>query len=108
MKPSVSLPQGFQNEAELEAIYNFCDNDHVKREKILESHQKATVERIKKEAVVLAVQDTTYVDYTPHPHTDGLGILTDDKHQGMLLHTTLAVTLARVPLGLIDQQILYR
>ena len=102
MKPSVSLPQCVQNEAELEAMYDFCDNDQVKRAKILESHQTATVERIKKEAVVLAVQDTTYVDYTHHPHPDGLGILTEDKPQGMLLHTTLAVTLARVPLGLID------
>jgi hypothetical protein len=108
LKPSVSLPQCFEERTKLEAMYDFCDNEHVKREKIMESHRKATTERIKKESVVLAVQDTTYVDYTHHPQTTGLGILSDKNHQGMLLHTTLAVTPEREPLGLIDQQIIYR
>ena len=89
-------------------MYDFCDNVHVNREKLLESHQKATADRIKKEKVVLAVQDTTYVDDTHHLCTEGLGSWSDKNHQGMLLHTTLAVTPERVALGRIDQQIIYR
>lgn len=108
LKPRVSLPRCFEERAKLEGMYDFCDNEHVKREEIMESHRKATTDRMKKGSIVLAVQDTTYVDYTHHQQTEGQGLLADDKHQGMLLHTTLAVTPEREPLGMIEQQIIYR
>src|SRR5437016_12162623 len=54
---------------------------------------------------VLAVQDTTYLDWTAHPHTTGLGPLAAPSHQGLLAHTTLALTPERVPLGLLAQQV---
>ena len=38
----------------------------------------------------------------------GLGKLHDDKHQGLLLHTTLVTIPGRMPLDLIDQQVIYR
>ena len=107
-RPSTSLPQCFESEAELDAIYDFCDNQHVDHEAILESHYQATQGRIKEHPVVLAHQDTSYVNYTHHPETTNLGILHDPNHQGLLLHPTLVTTPERIPLGLIDQQILYR
>jgi hypothetical protein len=108
MRPEASLPKCFQSEAELDAMYDLCDNPHIRREAMLESHYTATTERISRHKIVLAVQDTTYVDYTNHPATKGLGILHDTQHHGFLLHTTLAVTPQRVSLGLMDQQIIYR
>ena len=54
--------------------------------------------------VVLAVQDTTLLDYTHHPATTGLGPL-DRGHQGFLVHSTLAFTSERLPLGLLAQQV---
>ena len=63
---------------------------------MLASHVGATRRRVRGEAVVLAVQDTTSLDYTGHPATTGLGVLNDAKHQGFLVHTTLAITPERV------------
>lgn len=108
LKPSASLPEGFKNEAELEARYDFGDNEAIERNPILASHVLATLERIRTESIVLAVPDPTYVDYSHHPSTKGLGMLADDTHQGLLLHPTLVVTTAQVPLGLIDEPIIYR
>jgi len=55
--------------------------------------------------VVLAVQDTTELDYSHHPATKGLGTLHRKKQQGMLMHTSLVVTPERIPLGIIHEQI---
>ena len=107
-KPSVSLPQCFENKASLKAAYNFFDNPDKDPEAILASHYDATYERISVEPIVLAVSDTTEVDYTHHSSKKGLGYLHDLNHHGFLLHSTLVVTPENVPLGLLDQQIIYR
>ena len=55
--------------------------------------------------LVLAVQDSTYLDWTDHPTTKDLGPLAAPSHQGLLAHTTLAITPEHVPLGLLQQQV---
>ena len=40
---------------------------------VLTAHSEATIERIKQHRVVLAPQDTTTLNYTAHPMTEGLG-----------------------------------
>ncbi len=107
-RPNVSLAPSFDDKAGLKAMYDFCDNPHVSRDAILKSHSQATARRVATERVVLAVQDTTRVDYSHHPATSGLGILEDEQQRGVLLHSTLMVTPNRVPLGLIDQPVIYR
>src|SRR5688500_10742922 len=103
--PSQSLPEACEDGAHLKAAYRFFDNAKVKPAELLRSHVRATTERLGNEAVVLAVQDTTMLDYTAHPATTGLGMLNDVKHQGFLVHTTLAITPEQVPLGLLAQQV---
>jgi hypothetical protein len=78
------------------------------REAILKSHYLALPERLNRENIVLAVSDTTEVDYSHHQSKQGLGYLHDLNHHGFLLHSTLVVTPSSVPLGLLDQQIIYR
>jgi hypothetical protein len=56
-------------------------------------------------ARVLAVQDTTLLDWTHHPATTGLGPLAKAEQQGLLAHSTLAITEERVPLGVLAQQV---
>lgn len=107
-RPSASLPEGIDDPAALKGLYRFMENDRIEREAVLTCHYRATAERCAREAVVLAVQDTTEVDYTHHPATAGLGVLGDRRHRGFLLHSTLAITPAQVPLGLLDQQVIYR
>ena len=83
-KPSVSLPQCFDNQAELKAAYRFYDNPSINREAILRSHYLATQERLNQENVVLAVSDTTEVDYSHYQSKQGLGYLHDLNHHGFL------------------------
>ena len=103
--PSQSLPEACEDAAQLKAAYRFFDNEKVTPSAMLRSHVRSTMLRGAGEPVVLAVQDTTSVDYTAHPGTTGLGVLNDVKHQGFLLHTTLAITPERVSLGLLAQEV---
>jgi hypothetical protein len=103
--PDQSLPEACEDGAQLKAAYRFFDNKKVTPAAVLASHVQSTTARIAGEAVVLAVQDTTSLDYTAHPATTGLGVLNDVKHQGFLVHTTLAITPERVPLGLLAQEV---
>ncbi len=70
-------------------------------------HYESTVNRVAKENVALAVQDTTYLNYTAHPDTEGLGPIgnrNDDGAIGLVLHDTLAFNLEGTPLGLMNVQ----
>jgi transposase-like protein/transposase Tn5 family protein len=104
-RPTASLPDACVDGAQLKAAYRFFDNAAVTPEAVLASHVAATRERMTQVPVVLAIQDTTELDYTSHPATTGLGFLNDLKHQGLLVHTTLALTPERLPLGLVAQQV---
>src|SRR5262249_4099680 len=44
--------------------------------------------------VVLAIQDTSYLNYSHHPHRQGLGPIGDSQSnaQGLIMHSTLIVT----------------
>jgi hypothetical protein len=107
-KPMESIPGVSKSWGETKAAYRFFDNDAVTLEKILQPHKDAVVERMKKEAVVLLPQDTTELDYTTKPKTQGLGKLQHQMRQGMHLHPTIAVTPDRVCLGVVDAQVLIR
>ena len=104
-QPSASLPEATDDAATLKAAYRFSDNDYVRAEAMLKSHVRSTKARLQTVPLVLAVQDTTYLDWTDHPHTSGLGPLAAPSHQGLLAHTTLALTPERVPLGLLQQPV---
>lgn len=68
-------------------------------EKIFSSHKAATLERIKKEKVVLLPQDTSEINYSSKTDIDGLGPLKTESHRGFLLHPVLAITPERLCLG---------
>ncbi len=57
-------------------------------------------------AVVLAVQDTWHPNYTAHPTTEGLGPINtkQDSAIGLILRDTMAFSVERTPLGLLDVQ----
>lgn len=104
-QPSASLPDATDDPATLKAAYRFFANDDICAAAMLASHVQATTQRLHTVPLVLAVQDTTYLDWTAHPHTRGLGPLAAATHQGLLAHTTLALTPEHVPLGLLQQQV---
>lgn len=102
--PDAPLPHALQKPGELKAAYRFFDNDKAIPASILGGHARATLRRCASQAIVLVPQDTTYIDYTAHPETEGLGPLGNHKGRGIVCHTTLAVTPEGVPLGLLAQK----
>lgn len=103
--PEASLSNCSDGSKAMKATYRFFSNAYFGKEDILKSHQLKTIERIKKEKIVLALQDTTSIDYTAFTKTKGLGVLETKKSKGVLVHTTLAVNLLKEPLGIISQDI---
>jgi len=104
-RSSSALTEVCEDWAGQKAGYRFFANEGVRPESILASHRQATVERMGRAAVVLAVQDTTTLNYSAHQETSGLGPLSTGQQQGLVVHTTLAVTPERTPLGILDQQV---
>jgi hypothetical protein len=104
-RPMASLPEACGSAAELKAAYRFFDNEAIAPAELLASHVSATYERAVHVPVVLAVQDTTEGDWTAPGATTGLGPLGHPKHQGVMVHSTLAVTPERVPLGVLAQDV---
>jgi hypothetical protein len=100
-RPEASLPQALEDGAALKAAYRFFDNADIAHEKILASHVASSLKRLKGHEIILAVQDTTFIDYSGHAHTEGLGPLNAKGGWGMLCHGTLAFTPARLPLGVL-------
>jgi len=104
-RPGAALPEACGDRATLKAAYRFFDNAAIDPQNLLDSHVDATLARHATVPLVLAVQDTTELDWTAHPATTGLGPLGHPAHRGLHVHTTLAFTPERVPLGLLAQQV---
>jgi hypothetical protein len=106
-QPQAFINQACEDWAATKAAYRFFDNEEVKPEAILSPHHERVCERMQGQGVVLAIQDTTELDYSAHPKTKGLGPIGNkcEGVQGLLLHTTLAVTGQGLPIGLLTQQI---
>lgn len=104
------INQACEDWADTKAAYRFFDNPKVTPDQILSPHYQRTVKRMKSYPLVLAVQDTSFLNYTHHPQTEGLGeIGTKAQNQrGFGMHSTLAVTPEGLPLGLLTQQFFQR
>ena len=103
-KPNVSIPSAcYKGWAELKAAYRFFDNEKVTANKILLPHKHATIERIKKEKVVLIPQDTTQFHFYDK-NLEGMGVLSHANETGFLSHISMAVTPEGVNLGIISNQ----
>jgi hypothetical protein len=107
-QPTAPLALALHGDAgQTKAAYRFFKNAQVDLPTLLHPHYEATVRRLAAHPRVLVVQDTTSLNYTPHPATTGLGPINtrSDGAQGLKLHDTLALTPEGVPLGLVDIQV---
>jgi hypothetical protein len=104
-KPTANIPQACGSAKAAKAAYRFLDNENVQWPAILAPHYEATAARIREQRVVLAAQDTTTLNYSTHPHTEGLGYICDSEQvRGLIVHDTMTFTTEGVPLGLLDLQ----
>ncbi len=101
--PTAPIPQACGSWGEAKAAYRFFNNDAVEPEAILAGHVQATIQRCQLHPVVLCPQDTTKLNYSTHPNTQGLGPISNnrDKTIGLFLHSTLALSPGGQPLGIL-------
>jgi hypothetical protein len=65
-----------------------------------------TLERVTEQGTILAIQDTTTLDFTHHPATRNLGPIGGSAaRRGLKMHSVLAVTPDGLPLGLLHQEV---
>jgi len=105
-RPTASLTQACSSRAKTKAAYRFLDHERTTMDTLLQPHYRSTHARLRDEAIVLAVQDTSTLNYTAHAATDGLGPIGSKAEgpQGLHLHSTLAFSVQGTPLGFIDVQ----
>lgn len=108
-QPLSPISAACQDWAGVKGAYRFFDNEKVTAAKILQPHFERTIERMCSHERVFAIQDTTYLDYTDHPATQGLGPIGTkaQKRQGLVKHTTLVVSASGVPLGCLTDTVVY-
>ncbi|MEH2058846.1 IS4 family transposase [Nostoc sp.] len=104
-KPSSSIPQASGTWAETKATYDFWDSPYIQPSMIRQGHIDASVERIVQQDVVLAIQDTTELNYTSHKALSGTGYLDSKYAQGLKVHTVFTADPQGIPLGIIEQQV---
>jgi hypothetical protein len=106
-KPTASIPQACGSWTEAKGAYRFLENEAIVPASIRQPHHQATLQRVLSHPLVLAIQDTTALNYSTHPATEGLGPIGSHspKTIGLLLHSTLAVTPTGQPLGFVHNAV---
>jgi hypothetical protein len=113
-KPRAQIPQACLSadmacgsRAKAKAAYRFFDHASTTMDAILQSHYEASAARIAAHPVVLAVQDTTSLNYNTQPAIENLGPIGSraDTWLGLIVHDTMAFTPEGLPLGLVDVQV---
>ena len=99
--PSKSIPKLSKGWKETIAAYRFFNNKNITADKILSSHKKATLERIKAEELVLIAQDTTEICFTGRKKIKGIGYLNSQTSHGFFFHPSIAMIPNKLCLGTI-------
>ncbi len=103
-RPEGSIPQASGDWSQTCAAYRFLDNEAVQPADIIAAHRMRTLERAAREPWMLAVSDSTSLNYSQHAATRGLGPIRTrrDKTLGLWMHSLVAFTPPGVPLGILD------
>jgi hypothetical protein len=91
--------------AETKGAYHFFSHSDINSETILEAHRKATFERARQFNTLLAIQDTSILDFDSHKNTKELGPTVRsnkgvDSKKGLICHTALILSEEGTPLGI--------
>ncbi|NEP57769.1 MAG: IS4 family transposase [Symploca sp. SIO2G7] len=104
-QPNASVTQAARDNAALQGIYEFWANRRVKASSILAAHRDSTLERVAGEKIVLAVQDTTELNFGKRTKKQGLGSLSSPDAKGLFVHSVFCVSSLGVPLGVLHQKV---
>lgn len=102
-RPGAPLPHIFPGKNEQRAAYRLLSNGNVDGDDIMEPHRESLVEkmRVERRSVMLAVQDTTTLNYSNLGEVEDL-VSIGGKGEGLFVHMGLAVTENRRPLGIYE------
>ena len=102
-----SVTRRCADRAKTVAAYRFFSNPKISMYALLEAHREAAIERMRAHPVVLVPQDTTSLNYSAHPGTEGLGPIgtkLEGGPIGLMLHNSHAFTPQGVPLGVVSAE----
>lgn len=110
--PECSINQACSGWAQTKAAYRFFANEKIDYKEIIRAHRLKSSVRAQEHKTILAIQDTSYMVYTDHPATKGLGEISvkEGKNvkqiysKGLVSHSCLAITTEGLPLGILDQK----
>jgi len=96
-QPHASVPQASGDWAATQAAYDFWASGRIKAEAIRQAHQRSTRERVKPHPIVLAIQDTTELNFSHHKSKVGMGYLDSAICQGLKVHSVFCSSAEGVP-----------
>ena len=108
LQASQSIPAACQGAAEIKGAYRWLEQEKVTEVQVLAPHFHATRRRVAQFPVVLALQDTSELDFTGKQVAAELGPLTGNHCRGLFVHPTLAVTPEQVCLGVVAVELRIR
>lgn len=88
-----------------QAVSRLMSREETTVDSVLECHTKQTGLRCEGVECVLALQDTTVLDFSTHESATGLGPTGSKGGRGLLVHDVLGVTDSGCPLGLLGELI---
>lgn len=109
--PMRSISEACGTWAGAKAAYRMFDNDRISPSTIIETHRAKTIERARGKSVVLAVQDSSILNYEHFSSINDMGTVEGGNtwtHRGLILHPTIAVTPDGDCLGILDHIIYSR
>ena len=95
--PAASIPRQNKSSSGRKGAYRLFDHERACLQSLCNPHWQQTRFACAACPVVLLIQDTTWLDYSAHPQTQGLGWFGWDKSKdktignGLFLHSVLAV-----------------
>jgi hypothetical protein len=108
-KPNGSTPTQVEKWSDLKGVYGMLANEDVTFAALTQPHFELTRQECSRHQHVLLLDDTTEVSFNHRAEIKGLGMLKRERHQGFLLHSSLAVDAASDEvLGLAGQTIRHR
>jgi len=103
-----SISSTLCNAGQLKAYYRFINNPKVRSTMLSTIFSDFSLDEVRDESVILALQDTTELDYTGSRSSSNVGCMEYLKRRGLYLHNHLIINELGIPLGLFSQRFIQR